>query len=403
LKPLATVLSGLVTPSPSLARAILGYGFYLAAGRKFRDPQDRKDALVKVLDVRSERDVDPGEPGTPDPESPVFPTEFNREILHQMAGLIPEFDADTIRATFIAAMAFKQFTKQDKAKGKEKRKGSQSALGYLEIFKQFADDVVANRLSVFGTVGKEEEDDVVAALAVQAIRSPELSARIQVTDTKRTYLFPDVASSNEVADYVSTEVSNQYKARYETALKNKRFEEEAIKSAQLIETLVKSATIDNFIEVINDPTQTPSITSRSSPGYRGLVRRLLEDEDVSERLMKVWVLILGRNRTGESVWNNGNVLREDLTPYCKLFEQSNARDLWEELKKLQIKFARHVYRSSNIPNRHGHSNELPSWWARGYPTPDAFQVLYLCFGLDIIITDHSLRTDCRTGRVCTVR
>jgi len=373
LKPLAAILSGLSTPSPALARAILGYGFYISAGRKFREPQDRKDALVSILDIRKERELNPGEPGTPDPVQPVYYREFDVAILRQCAGLAPEFGPDAIRAACVAALAFVASASS-----------SNSVDGFLTEFKKLLEEVSQGRLNIFGTPSKEEEEDVVGALAVQAIRSPELSSRVKVStdnSNEREYRFPDVRNSQEVVGYIGREVSLLYASRYEAALKQKRFEEEAIKSRQLIQSLLEAPTQAAFIELLNAPVEpnSPSISSRSSPGYAELIRSLLDlsdaKQDVPARLQKIWVLILGRDSKGQAVWNLGNALREDLFPYHKVFEQLEpSGSLWEELRTIHSQYAKHVYRSSNVPNRHGHSNLLPSWWARGYSSPDAFKV-----------------------------
>jgi len=381
LKPLAAILCGLCPPSPALARAILGYGFYLAAGRKFRSSKDRIEALNTILNIEKDRESSPGEPGTPDPVArPRFSREFDITALRQCAGLIPEFSPNVIRATCLAGLAVASSS-------------TISAESFLAEFKKLLEDTAQGRLSVFGTSSKEDEEDAVGALALQGIRSPEHFSRISVSgdcnNSERFYLFPDVSSSQGVVKYVGHEVALVYESRYEAALQRKRYQEDAIKSALLIESLLKAPTADCFIKKLNATTDqnTPSISSRSSPGYPELIRSLLDlstidlgqDQEVCSgtvRLQKIWVLILGRDSQGNPVWNHGNVLREDLHPYRKVFERLDpSGDLWIELRRMHSAYSStHVYRPSNIPNRHGHSVLLPSWWARGYASLDEFKV-----------------------------
>jgi len=237
----------------------------------------------------------------------------------------------------------------------------------------------------FGTASDDETNDVIGALAVQAIRSPNLESRITVTDDSRKFKFPDVSTSAEVAQFVGDKVAEVYAERYKDALKIKRTEEEAERCKNLIKALVATATIEEFVTMLSNDSVTPdsaapvSIRDRSAPGYPKLVEALMAspEAEVPERLMKLWVLILGRNANGEAVWSSGNVFRGDYKPFAELFIASgvDGKALWEKLLDIKKSFGTHVYRASGIPNRTGHSNEFPSWWARGYTSPDQFKAL----------------------------
>eukprot|EP01117_Protostelium_nocturnum_P018564 TRINITY_DN7792_c0_g1_i3.p2 TRINITY_DN7792_c0_g1~~TRINITY_DN7792_c0_g1_i3.p2 ORF type:complete len:118 (+),score=43.86 TRINITY_DN7792_c0_g1_i3:102-455(+) len=86
-------------------------------------------------------------------------------------------------------------------------------------------------------------------------------------------------------------------------------------------------------------------------------------------------MILG---IGDSVkqplFNNGNVKRGIISDAEKVFKASGEKEVvWERLVSIRQKKILHKYRSSNKENRHLHSNDFPSWWARGYDSLDEFQ------------------------------
>lgn len=67
------------------------------------------------------------------------------------------------------------------------------------------------------------------------------------------------------------------------------------------------------------------------------------------------------------IWNGGNPLAikdDEWDKYKDLFTPTT----YELFKQVHAKCSRHRYRVSDNPNRHGHCNSNPSWWALGFET-----------------------------------
>ena len=108
-------------------------------------------------------------------------------------------------------------------------------------------------------------------------------------------------------------------------------------------------------------------------GYIELKDSLLNmNNDVKYRLDKLRILLLGQDKNGTTIWNNGNVLRINIDQFEDIFKKMNADEMWKDIKEDHDKRSVYRYRESGIPNRHGHSNALPSYWAYGYQTIEAF-------------------------------
>ena len=89
----------------------------------------------------------------------------------------------------------------------------------------------------------------------------------------------------------------------------------------------------------------------------------------------MWVLILGTNKKGDTIWNNGNVLRMKMNDIEKVFNDIGENDTWDKIKCIYMERDVHIYRNVNgddLPNRHSHCNGKPSYYAFGYQTLEAF-------------------------------
>jgi hypothetical protein len=92
--------------------------------------------------------------------------------------------------------------------------------------------------------------------------------------------------------------------------------------------------------------------------------------NVTDRFEKLSVLILGidpRSPNKDPVWNNGNVLLgTGFSPFIKIFTEAGKVAEWDALLQEYRSRGLHIYRDA--PNRHGHSNVRPSYWAMGFQT-----------------------------------
>ena len=206
-------------------------------------------------------------------------------------------------------------------------------------------------------------------VAVQALNCPSEDALIN-----KGLLLDDEKS---IHDYIENIVFGIYKDDYAKRLAQKRSEEAAIAMTKLLESLISTDDIDQFIKLLNteEDKKSARIPNHSSPGFKELLSMLIDfSHDVPQRLMKLWIVLLGRNHLGEPVWNNGNVYNGDYTYFAFAFEKVEpSKEAWTALKRMKEKYGIYKYRDHKLSNRHGHGNDKPSFWAFGHKSLDEFQ------------------------------
>ena len=152
--------------------------------------------------------------------------------------------------------------------------------------------------------------------------------------------------------------------------KNKKIKcEIEILKNELVKQLLDSSSQNDFIQLLNKGIKkgnvSISIINRDSIGYNDLMNSLLDEniKDIKYRAEKLFILTTGRDNK-DVVWNEGNILRDlDKINKVKSFLSEKLLKKFEEMKINSI----YKYRGgSDMCNRHGHSNDLPSYWAYGY-------------------------------------
>ena len=160
--------------------------------------------------------------------------------------------------------------------------------------------------------------------------------------------------------------------------KNKKIKDEInILKDEIVKQLLDTDSIDNFINILNQGIKKGTVELKilnfNSIGFIDLINNLL-DKKINHPLKqeKVFILITGRNENCDIVWNQGNMFRnKDIIQKAKeLFD-----GLDEKLVKMNKNFGIHIYRGgADKCNRHGHSNDLPSYWAYGYQSLSEMEV-----------------------------
>jgi len=160
--------------------------------------------------------------------------------------------------------------------------------------------------------------------------------------------------------------------------KNKKIKDEInILKDEIVKQLLDTDSIDNFINILNQGIKKGTVELKilnfNSIGFIDLINNLL-DKKINHPLKqeKVFILITGRNENCDIVWNQGNMFRnKDIIQKAKeLFD-----GLDEKLVKMNKNFGIHIYRGgADKCNRHGHSNDLPSYWAYGYQSISEMEV-----------------------------
>ena len=361
-KPLAGILAGIITPTPRLARAVLGHMAYLSSNRSIGDPKQRITALQNLIGFTEDNVQDPG---------PAF-TEDRVKIVYDSAnlpGLKSAADMNALRTISHVFAATKVYEESA-------HDASQFSSKLKSVFSKECQEGTIP--SFFGLEDVEDLKSVAGACLLQGILSPNLSSRIEIDAEKgtRTYKFPDLETLDDAIKFVQGETRKMYEGAYDRALKNKRQEERKLLEAELIKDLIETTDLNDFISMLSKTVPGSNqavLRDRTDPNFPVLLAGLFEQETTGG-LDKLWVLALGRDLDGNIVWLQGNPMRSgELSDIKQHFLKMGATAMWDRLHAVQQENCCWSYRASDIPNRHGHCNSFPSWWALGYSSLDLYQ------------------------------
>ena len=193
-------------------------------------------------------------------------------------------------------------------------------------------------------------------------RYDETNSKMKITDPGFNKLM-----KKEIGDYIR----RQYHSRYQSDLAEQNKQEIIVLTDQLVMDLVKSETVKQFIDLLkNGITKnhvSVKIADMFKAGFNELQAKLFDPNmECPKRKAKLRIFIMACDIEDNVVYNNGNVIKISIATLDKLFENVGCYDMWEKLTNEFIKKSIHIYRNPNIPNRHTHSNEKPSYWAYGY-------------------------------------
>lgn len=221
-------------------------------------------------------------------------------------------------------------------------------------------------------LGGLEYNEFMAANVVAGLLFNTKQSRVDKETEKPT--LPDFGTMEGIQRTVGEYVKEQYRADYARRLAELEGEEKRLLLDELIARLVAMEKIAPFCELLrtgveNGPVKVQIVNSNSY-GFTELYRALM-DPAVPNFARKIWVLFSGRNFApdgeGKVVWNAGNPLRVDRDELRELLKAQKKGKLLEEIEALYCGKVVHTYRDSP-PNRQGHSNEKPSYYAFGFQT-----------------------------------
>lgn len=227
----------------------------------------------------------------------------------------------------------------------------------------------AFKLAQFG-VSEYDWDQFVFYNAVEALLFNSKQSRCD--DEKTCMRIPDVGKQNLAEKMVASYIRDFYQKTYNANLRSKKGKEYETALNQMRQVLLEGD-IDMFEHTMKSGYdyrgQFVQLVNTGSQGFIELQEALLNvDLVIPDRFKKLWILIMGSNHHKEVIWNGGNALRVSLIPFQKVFEHFHKEELWGHLYKRYIENIKHVYRDSDMPNRHSHCNSKPSYWALGYKT-----------------------------------
>eukprot|EP00929_Paragymnodinium_shiwhaense_P015123 TRINITY_DN12314_c0_g1_i2.p1 TRINITY_DN12314_c0_g1~~TRINITY_DN12314_c0_g1_i2.p1 ORF type:complete len:1116 (-),score=288.73 TRINITY_DN12314_c0_g1_i2:433-3780(-) len=185
-------------------------------------------------------------------------------------------------------------------------------------------------------------------------------------------LRPDLGVRVEGEKMVREYLLERYSADYDYRLKQMAGEEKKVLMDEHIAALVASEEAAAFSRLLSSGTTRGDISFQianfNSQGCLELHAALMDKKlSVAKRAEKLYVFYTGEdlNDPEKAVWNGGNGYRTSTKPLQQLLESLEETAMWERIRKRYETKISHVYRSGAC-NRHGHSNDLPSYFAYGH-------------------------------------
>jgi hypothetical protein len=336
---------------PRILRALYSYESYQAMRRvcKHQDPSFRVALLDKLLGVDFHRRGSPMPPkferNEPKHCSDYFvdSAEFNRlkkEMWYiQYCTLLPELFEAILSSDPTAEMK------------KIPKLTEERAANYLRLD--------------FGY------DEFILYNIVEGLLYGDKQSRIDKETNKP--LLPDLGNRAKGDEMIRKYVVDRYQKDYEARLKDFAGQEQKELCQELVNELQQSKSVESFCRTLQHGITKGmchlSITNMASVGFTLFHDVILDKtQDVTLRAEKLIVWYTGRDPKGEPVWNGGNVLRCPRAPLKDLLMEIGAWEEWTLLEDRLMNRSVHVYRVTQLPNRHGHWDDLQSYWALGFDT-----------------------------------
>jgi len=177
----------------------------------------------------------------------------------------------------------------------------------------------------------------------------------------------DLGTLKNARHIITNFITSTYKKYYGNLLANKKDTEKKLMINKLVTDLVCAPTTNDYIKLFKDGVKYENdifkISNQNSLGYIALQDELLNNSNIQCHHDKLEILFLGKHKD-QIIWNNGNVLRVMIDKYQENFELLGLTDTFNSIKKELQTSIKHIYRT--LPNRQGHSNNKPSYYAYGY-------------------------------------
>ncbi|KAJ3186013.1 hypothetical protein HDU85_000927 [Gaertneriomyces sp. JEL0708] len=343
-----------------LLRALYSHEVYVAVRRRYRasdnPPSEIESMIHRYFDVDFsarysvpvaslfEADV------PPDDVKPSWPTDVSETYVSKLWEDCWHVDILTLIPTLFS-IAVQPITFEEKVSAVKQLPA------FDEAFKQKA-------------LAVKDLDRFRRTCLLQALLFPTQESRLSKTGCS---LVPDPGCEEEASLLVKRTLRDTYVKQYTRDLEGKKREEDAILIAELTTALISAVDMDEFARLMKDGVSRGARTLRLegpfSPAFKPFEALLFTDEPrepIPAHAEKLAAIILGSTADGTAIWNSGNMLFPVRKSWGKILIQLGREDIWRELKG-KARARRHRYRDSDA-NRHGHSNDLPSFWALGFPT-----------------------------------
>lgn len=195
-------------------------------------------------------------------------------------------------------------------------------------------------------------------------------------DTTKS-LRPDLGTRAEGQKLCQDYIMERYREDYEYRLKQMAGEEKKLLCKELLQKLLETDSMPMFCNLLSEGVARGAITFKisnfNSAGCLELHDALLDKgQPVVRRAEKLQVFYTGEDDEN-AVWNGGNMYRTSTDPLRNLLLDIGEESTWSKIEERYHSKVSHVYRGEKCRcNRHGHSNELPSYFAFGHDVLTSF-------------------------------
>ena len=192
----------------------------------------------------------------------------------------------------------------------------------------------------------------------------------QRSDTKlKKMKIIDLGIQKNAENLVKTFIRNLFKEQYEIDLKERAIKEKQIIVKDLVKQLLDADDINTFNSLLQNGIKkgekSYKMIDHASDGFMDLLNELAnESKDIPLRKLKILILITGKDKEQNEIWNKNKKTRAFKNYYP--LKNVLVKKEWDYLMKTLKERGLHVYRDQK--NRQGHSNDLPSYWALGFNT-----------------------------------
>ena len=192
----------------------------------------------------------------------------------------------------------------------------------------------------------------------------------QRSDTKlKKMKIIDLGIQKNAENLVKTFIRNLFKEQYEIDLKERAIKEKQIIVKDLVKQLLDADDINTFNSLLQNGIKkgekSYKMIDHASEGFMDLLNELAnESKDIPLRKLKILILITGKDKEQNEIWNKNKKTRAFKNYYP--LKNVLVKKEWDYLMKTLKERGLHVYRDQK--NRQGHSNDLPSYWALGFNT-----------------------------------
>ncbi|KAJ3036489.1 hypothetical protein HDV00_002698 [Rhizophlyctis rosea] len=251
---------------------------------------------------------------------------------------------------------------------------------------------VAKCKSLTGTFTTEFKSAALGVPDLSAFRTTCILQALTYTTKKHRVdeetnlpILPDPGHEDENVTLISTTLRSVYTKQYAADIKEKTRLENEVLTNLLVTSLVSAPDMDTFITIMQSGVQqgdrTLKLTNPSCEAFKRVETTFFTDTPTTPiplHARKLATIILGsvpRNDVQTPVWNNGNILLPFRKHWSSIFlSLPEGEKCWIVVQKERRERRGHKYRGGEEnKNRHGHSDDLPSYFAMGYVSMEDFR------------------------------